>query len=510
MRRAWIALFSLVACGPAPAPCPKTPPIAPTASARPSAPPEPAFAVTFTPAPDSLSVRVRAAARDGLARWASVTRAQPPDALARDASGNVPVAWTNGVLELARAPSGFVELTYSLPARAGGDVVFSSAGYARFYGEPLLLPVALASTLTHVTIDFDFAKVPFETAASSFGFGKHLELDLAPIELSKGAWLAGDVYSARFRAFEGTDDFAWIGYAAFDPRWISAEIATLRTSVSQYFGDGHPPPFSMLLAVDQRGPIESTPISIYPRWRGLFGIADVNAPWGIGARMSVALALVSRFVGARLAGPVPLVSGLARYAAREILLASGTMTPLEYADEVNGEIAATLFADKNQDAAAVARAALEANRVDALLRKSSGGKRGMREVLREWVAKSRTVSDDDLAGLARGAMPDDAFGKCFARGPTKFDELDLGFDEAKTRAAKALVSVHGAAKAAGLREGDALVSIRYDEGQSEHPVRIAVTRDGKKIEAQYRPIGRTKNAQGWRVVPGVDPSTCAR
>ena len=442
---------------------------------------EPAFAVTLAPTLQSVGVRVRAAARKGLERWASVAHTTPEGVVAKDADGPIPAAWKDGVFELSRTPKGFVQIEYALPTKKEGDVVSSASGYVRFYGEPLLVPVEVANDKTHVSIDFDFSKTPFESAASSFGFGKHVETDVAPIDLSKGAWLAGDVYSARFHAFEGNDDFAWVGYAAFDPRWISAEIATLRTSASQFFGDGHPPPFTMLLAVDKRGPIESTPVSIYPRWHGAF-------------------ALVSRFLGGRISGPVPVVSGLARYAAREILLASGTMTPLEYADEVNGEIAATLFADKNPRAGEVARVAIDANRM---------GTKTMRARLHDWAATGHALTDADVTYPA-GPIADDAFGKCFARGPMKFDELDLGFDEEKTRATKAFASVHGAAKAAGLRDGDALVSIRYDEGQAEHPVRVVVVRDGKNLEIKYRPIGRSKTAQGFHVVPGVDPSSCAR
>jgi hypothetical protein len=512
MRWAPLLPLLLVACGGA-GPAPTAPVTAQMAhpAGPPSPPEEPAFAVTFAPSrkPAGVDVRVRAKARPGLERWASVVHEVPEGVSARDASGPVATSWKDGVLTLAAAPRGYLELDYRLPAHAEGDVVVSPQGYVRFYGEPLLLPVDLAKDPTHVSVDFDLQKTPGDDVASSFGPGKRVETDLPPIDLSKGAWLVGSVSTARFHSIEGRDDFAWVGYAAFDPRWISAEIATLRTSVSQFFRDGGEPPFTMLLVVDKRGPIESTPISIYPRWRGVFAIADVNAPWDIGARMSVALALVSRFAS-RLGGSVPVVSGLARYAAREILLASGTMTPLEYADEIDGEIAATLFADKNPGAAAVARAALDANRVDALLRKSSGGKRTMRDLLREWVVAGRSVTQKDLDDAAAGKMPGNTFGKCFVLGPTKFDELDLGFDEPKTRKDKKLTGVGGAAKKAGLREGDALVSIRYDEGQAEHPVRVVVSRAGKNVEVKYRPIGRSKVAQGWRVVPGVDPSTCTR
>jgi hypothetical protein len=473
---------------------------------------EPAFAITFAPSmdPPALAVTVRAKARAGLERWSSITHALPGSIAVHDASGAIVTQTKDGAIELARAPKDFVELVYSLPARAEGDVVLSNAGYVRFYGEPLLLPDAFAQEKTHVTIDFDLAKAPVEGVASSFGNGKHVETDVALGDLSKGAWMAGAVFDARFNAYEGKDHFSWIGYSAFDPRWVSAEIATLRTSVSQWFGDKEPPPFEMLFTIDRRSSIESSPISIYPRWHGLFAIVDIDAPWSISARMWVALALVSRFVSASGLVTGPAAPGLARFAAREILLASGTMTPLEYEAEVNGEIAATLFADKNPRAAEIASIVLDATRVDALLRKTSGGKRSLRDVMREWIISRHAVSGSELAAVARGDLADDALGKCFARTPTHFEELDLGFDESETRASKKLTHVHGPATKAGLKEGEPLVSIRYDDSNAEHPVRVIITRDGKDVTVTYRPVGRTKVAQGWRVLPGMDPSTCAR
>ncbi len=474
--------MQILACGsPAPAPtakCPEKPAAsAPDASAPREAP---AFAITFAPSLDPPELRVRIRTRERFERWASRSAATP-EALP---------TWKDGAYEV----------DYALPARTTGDVVASPSGFVRFYGEPLLLPQS--EERTHVTIDFDLDKAPVESVASSFGSGKHVELELAPSELSKGVWMAGSVFTARFDTYEGKDDFSWIGYSAFDPRWVSAEIATLRTSVEQYFGVKHDPnhvvPFSMLFTAERRSAVESSPISIYPRWHGMFGIVDLDAPWSTSARMQVALNLVSRY----LSKP-----GYARYAAREILLASGTMTPLEYEEEINGEIAATLFADKDPGAAAIARDALDCNRKDA---------RTMQRMLRELVATGKM---EPLSGELD-------FGKCFARAPMRFDELDLGFDEEKTRESKKLVAVHGAAQRAGLREGEPLASIRWSEGSSEHPVRVVVTRvapharaagessepngEAKDVEVKYRPVGRSKSAQGWRVVPGVDPSSCAR
>ena len=440
--------LQIASCGaPEPVPtakCPENKPI--LTAAKPAAASSAPFAITFMPSFEPPELRVKVKAHSA-----------------------------------GRAP---FDLEYVLPAAPVGDVVVSSAGFVRFYGEALKLPTWPEKT--HVVIDFDLSKAPVEDVASSFGNGKHVEIDIAPSELPKGVWMAGTVFTANFDAYEGIDHFSWIGYSAFDPRWVAAEVATLRSAVGQYFGDkndpNHPIGFSMLFTADRRSAIESSPISIYPRWHGVFGVVDIDAPWSASARMQVALALVGRYLS---------VPGYARYAAREILLASGTMTPAEYEQEVNGEIAATLFADKSPVAAGTARDALDCNRKDA---------RTMQKMLREFATTGKM---DTLSGEMD-------FGKCFAKTNMKFDELDLGFDEGKTRAQKLLVGVHGAAQKAGLREGEELVSIRWDEGNSDKPVRVVVSRDGKNVEVKYRPIGRSKTAPGWHLVSGVDLATCAR
>jgi hypothetical protein len=513
-RRTWLAAAPLlVTCGTAATTARQQAPTSTTAASSSAAAlaitsPEPAFAITFAPSfdPPSVGVRVRAKARDGLLRWASSTHAEPA-VTARDANGALTTRWKDTVLTIDGAPRGFVELTYALEGHTQGDVVISHGGYVRFYGEPLLLPLDGATQPTHVTIDFDLTRAPVEGVASSFGLGRHVETDVASDALSAGVWMAGAVFTARFDAYEGKDDFAWIGYSAFDARWFSADVATLRTSVSQWFGEAHPPPFTLLLTADRLNAIESAPIAIYPRWHGLFVIADLDAPWSIGPRMSVAMALVSRFID-RIVTAGVLRAGLTRYAAREILLASGAMTPREYADEVNGEIAATLFADKSPKAAEMARVALEASRIDAVLRTSTRGKSTLPLRLRTWIASAHTLTQHDLDDVAPGPVPDDAFGKCLARVPTRFDEFDLGFDEAATRTTMRLAGVHGAAQRAGLRDGEPIVSMRYDEGQAERPVRVTVSRGGSDVDVKYRPTGRTKTAPGWHPIPNVDANSC--
>src|SRR5262249_48703979 len=128
----------------------------------------------------------------------------------------------------------------------------------------------------------------------------------------------------------------------------------------------------------------------------------------------------------------------------------------------------------------VARGALYAARVDGLLRKKSGDKRRLDDVLRALFDKAReqraslpTSGWTDAVSEARGGgeraafnkaivegagidVPEGAFGPCFRGEKRRYEAFDLGFDEDATRAS----SKHtieglrpgGPAEKAGLRK----------------------------------------------------------
>src|SRR5436309_3488947 len=68
-------------------------------------------------------------------------------------------------------------------------------------------------------------------AASSFGLGPKVQATARGADLRDAFFLAGLLGRAKFHAPEGNDEAAWLGYTAFDPRPVVADMAGLRTAL---------------------------------------------------------------------------------------------------------------------------------------------------------------------------------------------------------------------------------------------------------------------------------------
>jgi hypothetical protein len=495
----------------------------------------------------------------------------PVDVSAQDGEGDVPVrvgpaggdAWR---VVLARAPVGYLHVSYVVDAAVRDDGLALDQHAMRAQGERLLLlPDARDDRPLKAHFQFVLRLSAMERAASSFGSGLDQDAQATVAHLRAAAFLTGPVYSATFDAYEGRDEVAWVGYSAFDPRWIAAEIATTRSAAGEYFGEKSPGVFRMLISAESRAAAASGPIEVVARTRGALVLADMNAPWSIRARMAVTSALVRRWLGGAVPFDPAIEAGLVRFAARDVLWKTGTMTPLELADEVNG-LAAVVATSKLRGEPArelvrrgdgaktvaegdgatarallVARVALWSVRADAKVRQASSGKRSLRDVVlgvmgaRPWlgsttgpatgarvdlVAWRRAIEaeigaaeakalDDALDGTKLD-VPDAALGKCFARATVRFEELELGFDEAASRSAGELRAVAGSGPAAraGLRQGEKLLALRYDAARPSEPARVTVERAGREETIAYKPLGRVASGPGFKRVDGVPDAQC--
>lgn len=419
--------------------------------------------------------------------------------------------------------------TYTVPAAPRDDRLAVEQHAFRATGDAILrLPSARDGDLLHVRLRFLLAASGMERAVSSFAAGVEQRFDATVAQLRDAAFLAGPVYEASFDAYEGKDSLAWVGCSAFDPRWIAAEIATTRSAANEYFGERNAGSSRVLLSAESRAGSLSGPIAVLPRTRGMLVLADMNAPWSIRARMAVASALVGRWMAGRF--DPALEPGLIRFVARDLLWRVGVMTPAELGDEVNAllSIAATSSSER---ASGIARAALWATKLDALARRRDP-EHGFREVLLGALSRAKTPGVVDATTLAAAAkeeiprseaeglppqggavvLPVDALGKCFTRATMRFEELDLGFDEAESRAERALVKIgpKGPAARAGLAEGEALLDLRYDAANPSEPARVTVQRGAREVTVSYQPIGRVATGIGFKRVSGVPDSACRR
>ncbi|MEJ7730765.1 MAG: hypothetical protein WKG00_16300 [Polyangiaceae bacterium] len=247
--------------------------------------------------------------------------------------------------------------------------------------------------------------------------------------------------------------------------------------------------------------------------------------------------------------------GLTRSVARDLLHRFGLITPAELAAEVEGLVALAVTSPFRADdhatlarrAAArergalpllVARGALYALRIDALIRARSGGKRSLDDVLRALYARAAAqrgplpteawtetigavlgaeAAAREQAAIERGAavtQPADALGPCFALQEKGYAAFERGFDLEATRAAspRTLVALapDGPAARAGARPGDLLEVWRETAGRSDVTAELVVTRDGTPRTFRYEPAGARGRGPGFRRKAEVPEARCAR
>ena len=589
-RAAWIPLVAALGCAPAAttARCPEAaaPSKSAVASAGATAPAiadgKPSLEITIAPDPRVGNVDVEVVAKGDpslLMRWSirdlGAARGTFELTSLRDDKGALALLATDdpkdrvasGVILPARPPVGAVHLAYTIHVQTAlpnqALAVNLDPNHFEGAGEAIL---ALPDRLDHEAVAASIhLRGPYWEdlgAASSFGFGADREVTARGNDLRFATFLAGSVSMghALFESHEGHDEAVWLGYTAFDPRPISADVAAFRTAVRGIFEDPEGPSLTLLIVADGR-----TPGSFRMTRRASSILAHLGSgePWSGPVRISAATEVIHGWLGSRLwVGPNDtdreaegywFSEGLARGLARDLLFRFGLITTAELLDEMHGlaGVAATSARRKedNRTLAAhvkepgavpllVARGALYAARVEAQLRKKSQGKTGLPELLRALYKEGKTTGggrspsqwvealtaaldagekDVFLKVIEEGALPDlpeGLLGPCFQGAPRTYAAFDLGFDEAATRAApaRAIAGLRkgGPAERAGLREGDTLVDATIAPGRADAKVTLAVERGGEKRTVSYLPAGPTAAWRGWVRKRDVAEEACTK
>jgi hypothetical protein len=581
---------SVAACGPAPevaspGKAPTTATAAPAASGSAAAanaasaanvlPDDADVLVTLSPEPSPQPlVRVTIVVRPEeapLATWTgdrALTFVEPPQAF--DAGGRIGAAVSTGGegtrVTLERAPNGVTRLSYAvraeLPAFPDPPAIAVDPDRFEGAGEALvLLPASFAARTLRAVIRVETDEIgtaELVGAASSFGHGSRVEATARGADLQGAFYLAGLIGRATFRAPEGNDDAAWLGYTAFDPRPVFADMAGLRTSLRQIFGAPDADKLTFLFLSDSRPPGS---FAVTRRARSVVARIGVQETWSAPVRIAVAAAVVHGWIGSRLwVGPDEparereaywFTEGVTRHLARDLLFRYGLISPAESAAEVEGLASVLATSDaaslSNQDLARrsrgalpvlVARGALYALRADALLRVRTGKKRLLENVLRELYQEAATkksalpasacvdhlVKDlgdgeravfRDAIELGKPAeLPDGALGPCFRRVTRTYVGFDIGFDEDASRKgspAKLLGLVKGGpAEKAGLREGDEIVTIQAGARSPGEEVHVTVAQGDRTKTFHYRPEGRRNKGVGFERKKDVSDDACTQ
>jgi predicted metalloprotease with PDZ domain len=546
---------------------------APSAEAKKADPAGPQLTITITPDPKRAAADIKIVARGDAAALGTWSIAAPDaDAVrlteVRDDTGPLATSLTARapkalVIALPRPPVGDVHVRYSVESRAHPAVTVEvDPDRLQAAGEALLLlpdgfdDRSVATSIRLVTEPLG----ENAAAASSFGAGKVRDVTARGSELRFGTFLIGPVGRALFDAVEGHDEAAWLGYTSFDPRPIAADVAAFRTAVREIFRDRSRTPLTLLIVADARPP---GAFVASRRASSVLVHVGVGEPWSGPVRIAVAAEVIHGFIGERLwIGPDEpsreaeaywFTEGVTRHLARELLFRFGLITPTEVLAELHGlagvlatsaragEPNAALAARAKEPGALpvlVARGALYATRMDARIRKKTGDKRGLEDVLRALYAKAserraalptsawiEAVAAELGAGEAEAFaamiekggpidIPEGALGPCFRGTTRRYEAFDLGFDEEATRAspARAVAGVRpgGPAARAGLEVGDVLANAEIKRGRSDVPVILTIERGGEQKIIRYKPVGKAASGQGWIRQKDVADEACVK
>lgn len=342
----------------------------------------------------------------------------------------------------------------------------------------------------------------------------------------------------------------WQGEPPFDTHALMQWTQTLYGSYLKFFHAPVSQPYAVFL---RRNPVNAGGgVEIGHSFVGTF---DKNTK-DEDLKLTLAHEMVHTFVGA-LDGDDELglswySEGLAVYYERLLPLRAGLLSPAQYLadlnqtaaryytdllnDTPNDQIAAKFWTDTRIRVLPYDRGALYFARLNSEIRKASGGRRSLDDLVLAMVGRRRQgspVNEAAWIGLVEHELgshgkqefqsmlagklvvPEpDSFGPCYTRITALLRRYELGFDSTvlvqPSRIVRGLVP-GSAADRAGLRDGDVIVKpVPQDAVQADQKATLTllIMRGGKEFPITYLPRGETVQAYQWTRVPKVPEQKC--
>ena len=479
-----------------------------------------------------------------------------PDLTVTDAQGAVPRAPGEGRdFVPARPVKGDLTIRYSLtvvntPTNGGTTPIFPRIDAKGFSAIGMIfLAVPETKTPYRIRVAWDLSAMgPGATAVSSLGdAGSEAELPAGPLErLRHLTFMAGQLKREPSVGTDGNFSAAWSGDAGFDLHAPMQWANRLHAYMMKVFDTPNDPAYRVFIrrngAANPGGGV-AFPNSFFVTY-GPGVTADILEHI-MGHEMThtfTANDLGNWYVEGDAVYYQVLLPWRAHMVSTETYLRDINLTAARYYTnaEINApedKILPNFFKDPWLNTLGYDRGALYFAVLDGKIRRASGGKRSVDDLVRTMVHLQRTdqeITEATWTDLLRKEIGEDGvafhksmmagglvvpvsgdYGPCFRRFSTKIRRFEMGFKARPGADGKSVVSdlIDGSEAAkAGIRNGDVVVLpfITTDGVKREltATMTVQVTRDGKTFPITYLPRGAAFDAYQWERVPGVSETAC--
>ncbi|WP_293454715.1 hypothetical protein [Phenylobacterium sp.] len=471
-----------------------------------------------------------------------------------DAQGPVPGVLRDGGFAPGRAIAGGLNVRYRLvvenaPESGGTTPIWPRIDGRAFSATGMtMLALPEAKTPYRVRLTWDLTAMgPGAAAVSSFGDGD-VEVAALPIsKLGRTIFMAGILSREPSEAIAGKFSAAWSGEPGFDPRPAMQWTGALHAWMVRFFDTPGDPAYRVFLRANggrNPGGGVAFPNSFFATYGP--GVTGESMKGILGHEM------VHTFTAHDLGKWYD--EGNAVYYQVQLPWRAGTVSTEVYLRDINltaaryytnaeidapeDRIIPNFFKDTWLNTLGYDRGALYFAILNGKIRRASGGKRSVDDLIREMVRRDRggeTLTEAAWLQLVRREIGEDGvalhrrmmaggvivpasgdYGPCFRRIPAKIRRYELGFTPRTLPDRRAEVTglVAGSeAEKAGLRNGDVLtMPVITTEGVKRDPLRTltaSVSREGKTFDVTWLPrTGTVFDAWQWERAPGVPDSAC--
>jgi predicted metalloprotease with PDZ domain len=451
-----------------------------------------------------------------------------------------------------RAVSGPVVVSYrapidNTPPKRGSGPPYSlrteGGGFSGVGNTFILLPETSAPY--RISLTWDLAALGSgATATSSYGEGD-VTLEAGPASrLASTVFMAGRLGREPLAVTNDGFSSAWLGTPPFDPHPLMAWTNRLHSWMSGFFEDRSVPPYRVFIRYN---PINAGGgVALTRSFLTTYG-KDTDPESLKGTLSHEMVHTWTRSEAGQWYG-----EGIAVHYQALLPFRAGLLSADRFLDDLNetarryysnalnrtpdAEIAPRFWEDTRIRTLPYDRGGMYFAVLDGRIRRASGGKRSVDDLVREmnrrlaagqssdeaaWVALLVQALGEDGRLLHEGMKAGEVmvpeagdFGPCFTRTTARVRRFELGFEPkslvGEVKTIRGLAPGSEAAHA-GLQDGDIVtyaVAMDAVQGDQQRQLTLQVTRGDKTFPITYLPRGEEVEVYQWRRVPGTDDAKC--